>query len=196
MINSGNNCKFASVKDQNDLDMTNGATASHANTDILPLFIALVKCGIGKVSELPSVPNALQWDSLFELSCKQALQGIAFAGIERLPQHQRPSSSLILKWFQTVMAIRVNNKELTRKSVAVSDKFINEGFRNAVLKGQGVAQYYPDPSLRVAGDIDIWLKGGCDAVLNYVRRFVPGCTPTYHHVDFPVYKNTSLQGKK
>ena len=193
MINSGNNCKFASVKDQNDLDMTNGATASHANTDILPLFIALVKCGIGKVSELPSVPNALQWDSLFELSCKQALQGIAFAGIERLPQHQRPSSSLILKWFQTVMAIRVNNKELTRKSVAVSDKFINEGFRNAVLKGQGVAQYSPDPSLRVAGDIDIWLKGGCDAVLNYVRRFVPGCAPTYHHVDFPVGKGLDIE---
>ena len=62
-----------------------------------------------------------------------------------------------------------------------------------LLKGQGLAQLYPTPNLRTPGDIDIWLDGGCDKILGYVRKCFPKCKPTYHHVDFPVKKETGIE---
>ncbi len=168
-------------------------TAENSDKGVLPLFVSLLRCAIGNAAELPSAPTPQQWEQLYALACKQALQGIAFPGIERLPQHQRPHSALILKWYRTVLAIKAKNNELTKNAILVSERFLSEGFPNCVLKGQGVAQYYPDPSLRVAGDIDLWLQGGCSRVLAYVKRFVPDCYPTYHHVDFPVLKGVDIE---
>lgn len=169
------------------------AETSSVDKDTVQLFMALIRCGMGKSNELPSVPTAQQWGMLYDFACKQALQGIAFAGVERLPQDQRPPSELIFKWYKTVTSIRAKNKELTKNAILVSRQFSKDGFRNAILKGQGVAQYYPDPSLRVAGDIDIWLEGGCSKVLAYVKEYITAPHPTYHHVDFPVTDDFDME---
>ena len=46
---------------------------------------------------------------------------------------------------------------------------------------------------RTPGDIDIWLHGERDEILEYVRRHVPDCKPVYHHVDFPVLDDVSIE---
>jgi hypothetical protein len=75
----------------------------------------------------------------------------------------------------------------------VSQKFRSEGFENCILKGQGLAQLYPEPALRMPGDIDIWLGGGDEKAIGYVRRFFPECRPTYHHVDFPISSDLEIE---
>ena len=40
----------------------------------------------------------------------------------------------------------------------MAKNFEKEGFRACLLKGQGLALCYPDPSLRYPGDIDIWVR--------------------------------------
>lgn len=162
-------------------------------TGVVPLFMALIRCGIGKARELPHTPTPEQWNLLYHFSCKQAVQGIAFAGIEKLPEHQRPPSHLIIKWFQVVNLIRSRNRELTEACILVTRKFAAEGFRSTILKGQGISRYYSDPSLRVPGDIDIWLEGGCDKVIDYVKSIFPACRPVYHHVDFPVLDGLDVE---
>ena len=157
------------------------------------LFLALIRCGIGKVDRLPFTPSREQWDELFNIAGKQTLQGIAYAGIERLPQEQRPYKELLLRWYHLTLNIRKRNRELTRTAIMVSEKFRKEGFGNSILKGQGIALYYPDPELRIPGDIDIWLDGGCDKVLAYIRRITPDCAPKYHHVDFNVMKGCDIE---
>ena len=49
------------------------------------------------------------------------------------------------------------NADLNRKCVEVSQWFEEHGFHTCILKGQGNAAMYPDPSLRNSGDIDVWL---------------------------------------
>lgn len=164
-----------------------------ANMDTLPLFTALVKCGIGNAGELPYVPTAEQWECMFELACKQTLQGIAFAGIEKLPMEQKPPKRLLLMWHNVSEQIREKNIDLNKKSIAVSAKFRQLGFNNCILKGQGLSCLYPDPFLRAPGDIDIWLDGGSDKILTYVKKCFPACEPTYHHVDFPIKKGVSIE---
>ena len=46
---------------------------------------------------------------------------------------------------------------------------------------------------RTPGDIDIWLHGERGAILEYVRWHVPDCKPVYHHVDFPVVDDVSIE---
>ena len=46
---------------------------------------------------------------------------------------------------------------------------------------------------RTPGDIDIWLYGERDEILEYVRRHIPDCKPVYHHVDFPVLDDVSIE---
>ena len=163
------------------------------STPVTELFFALIRCGIGKDTELPQTPSTEEWQEIFDMAKKQTLVGIAFAGIEAIPQEQRPAKSILLQWYQLSQIIKKKNSELNRNCAAVSEKFRQEGFRNCILKGQGIAQLYPDPTLRTPGDIDIWLDGGCEKVLQYVRKFIPDCKPTYHHVDFPVHPNLEIE---
>ena len=161
--------------------------------EMTTLFLALIRCGIGKADRLPFTPSSKQWDELFNIAGKQTLQGIAYAGIERLPQEQRPYKELLLKWYHLTLNIRKKNKELTKTATMVSEKFRKEGFDNCILKGQGIAQLYPNPLLRTPGDIDIWLDGGDKKVIAYVKEIFPDCAPTYHHVDFPVSDEVEIE---
>ena len=173
--------------------VTSQATPGSNHRAMLKLFFSLIQCGIGKRAELPRTPDAAEWQELFELSKKQTLAGIAFAGIERLPEQQRPPKEILLPWYRLCSIIRKKNAELNGKSAAVSRKFNSEGFPNCILKGQGLAQLYPDPTLRTPGDIDIWLGGGCNKILSYVRQHIKDCSPTYHHVDFPIAPHLDIE---
>ena len=164
--------------------------ATSSTTD---LFFSLIQCGTGKKSELPRTPNNEEWSELFEIAQKQTLTGIAFAGVERLSQEQRPPKRVLLAWHTATQQIKEKNSELNKRSIAVAKKFSQLGFRNCILKGQGLAQLYPTPELRTPGDIDIWLEGGCDKILDYVKKCFPNCEPTYHHVDFPISKEASIE---
>ena len=163
------------------------------NKCIIELFFQLIRCGIGKQSELQSTPTAQQWNELFEIARKQTLAGIAFAGIEGLPQEQRPPKEVLLQWYKLCSIIKSKNVELDGKCAAVSQKFMSEGFSNCILKGQGIAQLYNNPALRTPGDIDIWIDGGDKKVIEYVKRLFPDCSPTYHHVDFPILPGTDIE---
>ena len=170
--------------------VTNGHKASGPLTD---LFFDLIQCSIGKKERLSRTPDAQEWAKLFDIAQMQTLVGITYSGIERLPKEQHPSKQILLGWHTSTELIKERNIELNRMSIAISGKFKELGFRNTLLKGQGLAQLYPTPNLRTPGDIDIWLDGGCDKILGYVRKCFPKCKPTYHHVDFPVKKETGIE---
>lgn len=163
------------------------------DTEITDLFFALIRCSIGKEEQLPHTPTLEQWQELFDISKKQTLAGIIFSGIERLPQEQRPPKALLLQWYLLRENIKNANISLNKKVVAVSRKFKAEGFNNSILKGQGIAQLYPNPLLRTPGDIDIWLEGGSDKVISFIRTIAPDCKPTYHHVDFNISNEVDIE---
>lgn len=148
---------------------------------------------IGTGPGLSVTPTAKQWKELFELSKKQTLAGITFTGIEKLPTTQRPPKEILLNWYNTCQLIKKQNTLLNRQAVAVSQKFREEGFQSVILKGQGIAALYAQPERRTPGDIDIWLEGGRDKILKYVRRFFPASLPQYHHIDFPIIKGLAME---
>ncbi len=124
----------------------------------------------------------------YAIAKKQALIGVLFHGIQRLPKELAPSPDLLMQWMGMAQRIRQQNIRLFMDTSTVCKKFKQEGFRNCILKGQGNALLYPDPYMRTPGDIDIYLVGGRERIMEYVDRVCPGQTVRYHHVDFPVMK--------
>lgn len=160
---------------------------------VVELFFALVQCGIGKREKLPCAPSPEEWEEIFDIAQKQTMAGITFAAVEKLPKEQLPPRAIVLKWYGIAEIIKKKNIELNKKCAIVSEKFNKEGFRNCILKGQGIARLYPNPLFRTPGDIDIWLEGGADKILAYVRRFIKESKPVYHHVDFPIAKDLDIE---
>ena len=168
-------------------------SVKNSHTTTTELFFHLIRCGIGKQSKLPHSPNRQQWNALFDIAQKQTLVGIAFAGIKALPKEQLPPKNILFSWHNASELIKKENINLNKKCAAISKKFRQQGFGNCILKGQGIAQLYPEPALRTPGDIDIWLDGGYNRILEYVKKGFPKCRPTYHHVNFPIKKGVDIE---
>ena len=160
---------------------------------VVELFFELIGCGIVKRDHLSRTPDAQEWELMFDIAQKQTLVGIAYTGIGQLPPEQRPPKHLLLTWHTASEQIKEKNIEFNKRCIAVTNRFSQLGFRNCILKGQGLAQLYPNPNMRTPGDIDIWLEGGCGRILAYVKKCFPNCKPTYHHVDFPIKKGVGIE---
>jgi hypothetical protein len=52
---------------------------------------------------------------------------------------------------------------------------------------------YPDPYSRNPGDIDIWIDGGREQIVEYVNRVCPGQKQRYIHIDFPMLKGVDTE---
>lgn len=151
------------------------------------LFADLLKVALGSRKELSRIPSEEEWKEIFQLSKAQTMLGITYKAIEVLPPNQRPPKPLILKWIAASERIKYLNEKLNAKAIEISRQFYNDGFRNIILKGQGVARYYKTKNLdlyRTPGDIDIWLDGSRKDIIKYVRQYLPSSPIFYHHMDF------------
>ena len=152
------------------------------------IFFDFLRFCIGPVKEIPSSLKEADWKELYAIAQKQALLGVLFYGIRRLPKELAPEQKLLMQWMVMAEMIRKQNIKLFQDSVKVCQNFENEGFANCILKGQGNALLYPDPYMRTPGDIDIYLSGGRRKIMKYVDQVCPKQVMRYHHVDFPVMK--------
>lgn len=152
------------------------------------IFFDFLRFCIGSAKEIPDSLKEADWKELYRIAQKQALLGVLFYGIQRLPKELAPEQKLLMQWMVMAEMIRKQNIRLFQDSVKVCQNFENEGFANCILKGQGNALLYPDPYMRTPGDIDIYLSGGRKRIMKYVDQVCPNQVMRYHHVDFPVLK--------
>ena len=152
------------------------------------IFFDFLRFCIGSAKEISGSLKEVDWKELYAIAKKQALLGVLFHGIQRLPKELAPEQKLLMQWMVMAEQIRKQNTRLFLDSVKVCQNFENEGFANCILKGQGNALLYPDPYMRTPGDIDIYLTGGRKRVMQYINNMCPNQVMRYHHVDFPVMK--------
>lgn len=151
-------------------------------------FVELLQIALCRRAELSRTPSEQEWNELYTISKKQALLGITFAAIERLPTCQRPQRRILLQWGMAAKRIQTLNKQYTSQVKAIIRKFEEDGFRGIILKGLSVAQYYKIDhldQLRTPGDLDIWFDSSREDTVSYARRNDPNCVVVYHHVEYP-----------
>lgn len=133
------------------------------------LFLELLQVTIGVKDALSVVPTSKQWRDVYVSSIKHCVVAICLSGIDRLPQSQRPEKELLLEWIGQTQVIKSQNELVNGRIKEVTHFFNKGGYHTCLLKGQGNAQYYPHPELRQSGDIDLWVPGSRDEIVNYVR---------------------------
>ncbi|NDW12633.1 hypothetical protein D0T50_06985 [Bacteroides sp. 214] len=97
------------------------------------------------------------WQTIYELAKRQALLGVVFDGIETLPSELRPPRPLYMQWCARVAQIETANEHLNELTGELFAEYKKAGLSPVLLKGQGVATYYPNPKHRQCGDIDIYV---------------------------------------
>lgn len=109
------------------------------------------------------------WDDFYRFAKKQALSGVVFEGIQRLPRESAPCQNLLMTWFGQSQRIRNRNILLNRASAYIYNKVRREGLRCCILKGQGNALMYPNPYSRTPGDVDVWVNEDREKIRKFAR---------------------------
>ncbi len=160
-------------------------------------FLRLLRFSVA--SDTPdSVPflrplSAEAWQEVWQEALKHAVSGILYTGLQRLPHEYLPPRRLLMQWYALTERIRQTNARIDAYAAELSERFAQDGFRSCVLKGQGIATLYPDPGLRMPGDIDIWVEGGRKQILRYVDSHFPRNDVRYHHVGCRVYPDVDVE---
>lgn len=136
-------------------------------------------------SEKPEIGD---WQEVYDFARKQSIIGICDpTGHDiRMPQN------LLFQWIGDVQAIRVQNKLLNQRSAEVYHFLRESGFRCCVLKGQGNALMYPDPSLRCPGDVDVWVDADQNKVYDFVKERYPDAEECIKHIKLPIFMDVEV----
>lgn len=122
-------------------------------------FLELVKGGIWAVKPDLTFFNLLtaeDWEAVYSLVQRQSLIGVCFSAVELLPMALRPPQALYLKWFGQVLYIKAGSCRMREAVLEWVAKFEAMDIHPVVMKGLGVACWYPIPVLRMTGDIDLY----------------------------------------
>lgn len=120
-------------------------------------FFALLRSGLwNEVPERASFDGGVDWEALYRLAFEQTVGPLVTDGVNRLPKEYLPAEPERLDPFLgDMMATAQRNRIL--------DSFIPKVFHAlrgipvVLVKGQSLAQDYPDPERRQPGDIDLLL---------------------------------------
>lgn len=171
-------------------------------------FFELIHVSIGNRVCLSRVPTAAEWKALYSLSVKQAVAGVCFCGVQRLPKEQLVEMPVRLKlqWFALATQIKARNKLLNQRCVEVQRMLTEEGMKSCILKGQGVAKLYKIRNeelgvrngvnlglYRQSGDIDVWVDKVRDDVIDFVMQNVPTREFDQKHIHFHVFEDVDLE---
>lgn len=165
------------------------------NETLLSFFFKLIQLGIGTRESLhleTPLPEST-WKELLTLTRKQAVTGIVMDGILKLPAEYLPPTPIKLKGIQQLLRIEQLNRRLNGEAVQVSEFLQAEGYACTILKGQGIARYYPNPLHRMPGDIDVWPDAEPDVLRKYGHTRFPDKEWTLHHTHLPLLDETEVE---
>lgn len=134
------------------------------------LLFELLQVTVGTRNSLSRIPSGLEWQVLYEEGQRQAVDIILLEGIEQSPDNQRPPKTILLQWIGAGELLKQQNQRLNKACLELQPLFTNNGFKSCILKGQGNALLYTQPLLRQCGDIDIWVEGDRDEIIDFLRN--------------------------
>ena len=126
------------------------------------LLLNLIKIALGK-SKKYTLPNALEWNILFDMSMKQCVPSVVLDGLNKSlasgPCQDNKGIGKMdkLKWLSMVLNME-RQYTIYESVIAELAAFYREaGYQMMLLKGYGLSKYWPIPNHRSTGDIDIYL---------------------------------------
>lgn len=151
-----------------------------------------------------------EWRSIFQMAKKQALTGFIGSSLNSISNNilieadQKSKDAfedLIMEWTGETIKIAHRNTKLNKDVVALFRVLESKGLQCCLLKGQGNALMYPNPSSRTSGDIDVWVsyngnnnsEHDIQDITHRVKTLNPQAKAVYHHIDAPAFNGTPVE---
>lgn len=162
------------------------------------IFFELLQVALGSRDRLSRVPNAEEWSALYDEAERQAILGALLEGLQRCMVHDSRlmvnlPQELKLQWIGMVQMMEAEYKVHCERASELTSRFRAGGFKSCILKGIGLAQYYPHPERRQCGDIDIWVDGKREDVLAWLRAQCEVGYSTWHHTDAIFFEDVPVE---
>ena len=160
------------------------------------LFFELLQIALGNPERLSVVPSAEEWAEIYAESERQAVTGILLHGIEKLPAEQRPAKVFLLQWIGVGEIIKQQNSLLNDRCKELTSNLSAAGLHPTILKGQGIAQCYPESlqKLRQPGDIDVYVDCGLRKALEYAESLgQKNVEWDYKHLHLKIWDDTEVE---
>ena len=139
--------------------------------NINDLFFEQLRISLGTQQNFSCFPTDEEWIALFDLSVKQSLSGVMMCGFEKTLENDVPKKpSVLFEWIGVQQKIIAQNTLQNRRAKELYEIFKEGGYKSCVLKGQGTATYYEKPELRQCGDIDLWVEGDREDIVEYEQH--------------------------
>lgn len=113
-----------------------------------------------------SLPNSVNWKKVIDLSIEQGVAAIAVDGLQKIydacPEvvHDLDKPELEdvkYDWFGYCLSYEADFEYHAGVIEKLRSLYANRGIKMLVLKGQSLGKYYPIPTHRPSGDIDVYL---------------------------------------
>ena len=129
----------------------------------LQALFALLQAGLWGIFDEAAASafplSAGEWERVFTLARQQTVTGIAFRGLDFLPEEAAPPMVVAAKWMAHADRIEQSNRIMNGTVAKLYGHFASVGVEAVLQKGQGIAAMYPEPLLRECGDIDLHFPG-------------------------------------
>lgn len=131
------------------------------------VLLLLIRLALGTETTV-EVPVNVDWPKVIDYAERHGLSAIAWDGLQRIYESNprleldldRPSlKQQKYDWFGLVLSVEQAYEKHIRAIKGLADFYSLYGIKMMLLKGVGLSQYYPIPSHRPSGDVDIYLYG-------------------------------------
>lgn len=149
-------------------------------------------------SEFENMIDA-EWQSVYNMARSQALIGVIFDGVMKLPKNLQPSRMIVLTWYMNVEKIAHSNEQMNNSIKVFTEEMRQLGVDYILIKGQSLATLYPNKLRRQSGDVDIVVKDRkqYDIIYDYLcgktgtnpKFNVKHVTFSYLNTDFEIHKD-------
>lgn len=99
-----------------------------------------------------------QWGGIVEMAERQQVVGIVSQAVSRLDPSVEVPEPVVFKLMFATDEIRRRSRKVLGLSRSLLAELTEAGLRPIIMKGPSVAAFYPEPELRTAGDIDLYLS--------------------------------------
>ena len=133
-------------------------------------------------------PKVKDWMALVEFAEKQKITGLC----DPTKYDVRVGIDVLSHWIGDVEQIKNASSLLNKRIEELCNILEGAGFCCCILKGQGNAEMYHEPLMRMPGDIDVWIDADKKSIQKFVKDQFPEAAESYKHIKFPVFDDVPV----
>lgn len=156
-------------------------------------FRNLLLISLGRESSFRKDPKPGDWIMMYRMARIQALLGVCFEGVKRLPEHQMPPKDLLDRWSHVAEKIAEVYHLHQQRVSELEDILSHCSLQGCLLKGTSLSGLYPVPESRMCGDIDVWVKGTHESILDVLDPEYPVREVIYQECKVDFFEDVEVE---